>query len=242
MRFFYFWILLFQILFSTLASAFASEASFPQKHIHPYLERASDRTSLTLLAAGISSTLLTNPHDDRHRSEWRNYQKISKKDAETGDHLGTGAAGVFIVGAQYFFDSNPDHWVQHGRALIWGSIFTRSLKLILNRQRPGDSASRASLPSGHTSTSFVTATSLAYTYGWKAAVVAYPVATFVGLSRMSQDAHWSSDVVAGAFLGYIMGRASDYSTKAIQAGETVQSQVYPIFSSDLQGLGWTYSF
>jgi hypothetical protein len=37
-------------------------------------------------------------------------------------------------------------------------------------------------------------------------VVAYTVAAGVGLSRMTLDRHWASDVAIGAVVGYVVGR------------------------------------
>ncbi len=237
MRFFYF---ITTVFFLSISSA--KTATFSEKHVDPFFQRAVDKTSLTLLATGIASFYLVSPQDDSIRSQWRGHQKISKRDSHTGDLLGTGGAGVLLVGAQYFFDDNQDHWVSHTRALLWGTVFIYGLKYPLNRQRPGNSKNWQSLPSGHTTTAFVTATSLTYTYGWKAAVIAYPIAAFVGLTRLSDDVHWGSDVVAGAFLGYIVGRAATYSTSDIEAESQTQSIVYPIINSDQLGLGLSYNF
>ena len=43
-------------------------------------------------------------------------------------------------------------------------------------------------------------------YGWKIGVPAYALAGLMGASRIHEDKHWLSDVVAGAALGYIAGR------------------------------------
>jgi hypothetical protein len=37
-------------------------------------------------------------------------------------------------------------------------------------------------------------------------IIAYSAATLIGLSRMVENRHWFSDVVAGAFLGYFTGK------------------------------------
>ena len=60
-----------------------------------------------------------------------------------------------------------------------------------------------SFPSGHTTVAFATAAALAREsrarwVPW----VAYPVAALVGWSRLRDNRHWASDVVAGAAVGY----------------------------------------
>lgn len=64
-----------------------------------------------------------------------------------------------------------------------------------------------SFPSGHTTVIFAAATVFAKQYQNVAWVppVAYSVATLVGLSRITQNAHWTSDVIVGATLGYLCG-------------------------------------
>ncbi|HYK57716.1 MAG TPA: phosphatase PAP2 family protein, partial [Flavisolibacter sp.] len=64
-----------------------------------------------------------------------------------------------------------------------------------------------SFPSGHTTSAFAIATVFAKQYRdrpWIPAV-AYSTATLVGLSRITENKHWVTDVFAGAALGYITG-------------------------------------
>ena len=65
-----------------------------------------------------------------------------------------------------------------------------------------------SFPSGHTTVTFAVATVFAKQYknvGW-VPPVAYGAATLVGLSRIAENKHWTSDVIVGATLGYFCGR------------------------------------
>ncbi len=245
MRFLFFLITASFISFFSIQSI-ANEfswANIKSQHIEPFGERIVDSTSLTLVASGLAAFYVAVPADNNIREQWMNHQKISKNAAQAGDIIGSGAAGALAIGAQYFFDKNTDHWVRHTRALVWGAIITTGLKYPLNRQRPGNSDSRLSLPSGHTTTAFTTATSLTYAYGWKAAVLAYPIATFVGLSRLSDDVHWGSDVLAGVFIGLIVGRASAYNTPTEEKlASHKYGTFYPAFAEAGSGLGWTYTY
>lgn len=64
-----------------------------------------------------------------------------------------------------------------------------------------------SFPSGHTTAIFAAATVFAQEYKdhlW-VPILSYSAATLVGLSRITENAHWASDVFAGAALGYVTG-------------------------------------
>jgi len=84
-------------------------------------------------------------------------------------------------------------------------VYFQSLKLVARRTRP-NGENNQSFPSGHTSNAFALATVAERHYGWKVGLPAYLLAGAIGASRMKQDAHYFSDVVAGATLGYIVGR------------------------------------
>jgi membrane-associated phospholipid phosphatase len=70
------------------------------------------------------------------------------------------------------------------------------------------SASFVSFPSGHTTVIFAAATVFAMEYRSQRIVpiIAYSAATLVGLSRITENQHWASDVIVGAALGFLCGR------------------------------------
>jgi membrane-associated phospholipid phosphatase len=63
-----------------------------------------------------------------------------------------------------------------------------------------------SFPSGHASTAFTLAAVAERHFGWKVGLPAYSVAGLVAVSRLQRNKHYLSDVIAGATLGYIVGR------------------------------------
>jgi len=82
--------------------------------------------------------------------------------------------------------------------------YTAVLKVAVGRERPNGQDNK-SFPSGHTSNAFALAAVAERHYGWKLGVPAYLLAGVVGASRIQQDKHYLSDVVAGATLGSIVG-------------------------------------
>src|SRR5947209_1332098 len=82
---------------------------------------------------------------------------------------------------------------------------TQVLKYTVRRERP-DRSGRNSFPSGHAADTFAFATALERHLGWRGAVPAYIVSSYVAISRLPANRHWFSDAVFGASVGIIAGR------------------------------------
>jgi membrane-associated phospholipid phosphatase len=90
-------------------------------------------------------------------------------------------------------------------ALIVSEGMVQGLKYATRRERP-DHSSNNSFPSGHASDTFAFATALERHLGWRGAVPAYIVSSYVAMSRLPANRHWLSDVVFGSSVGIIAGR------------------------------------
>lgn len=67
---------------------------------------------------------------------------------------------------------------------------------------------QSSFPSGHATVAFAAATVFAIEYKhhpW-VPILTYSAATLIGISRITENKHWVTDVLAGAALGYMTGR------------------------------------
>lgn len=140
---------------------------------------------------------------------------------------GSGLYSIPLLAAMYgygkFSNNNRPAWValQGAKAVVLASFITGGLKMAFHRHRPNESNNpyqydgiafsfdHLSLPSGHTALAFALATTLSCNYRDKpwVTVVAYSLATTVGLSRIYQKQHWASDVLAGALIGYVVGKS-----------------------------------
>jgi len=89
---------------------------------------------------------------------------------------------------------------------ITTALATEALKDVTHRERP-NGRSNKSFPSGHTSGAFALATGLDEIFGRKVGIAAYLMAAFVASSRINDNKHYFSDVVAGAVLGTWIGRS-----------------------------------
>ena len=107
------------------------------------------------------------------------------------------------------------------KAFVVSGGFSFAAKQIFHRERPGDKDPSdpfswhgpavyfkySSFPSGHTATIFAVATVLSNSYKEKkwVGIASYSLALLTGLSRVYDNEHWMSDVIAGAVLGTYIG-------------------------------------
>ncbi len=108
-----------------------------------------------------------------------------------------------LAGSQRFRDASYDI----AQVTLVAVSYTTALKYATQRERP-DGSNNQSFPSGHTSNAFAWATVGAHHYGWKLGVPGFLVASLIGVARLEKNAHHLSDVLAGAGLGYIVGRTT----------------------------------
>jgi PAP2 superfamily protein len=91
------------------------------------------------------------------------------------------------------------------QSLAVSEALVQTLKYTTRRERP-DGSGKNSFPSGHAADTFAFATALERHLGWKGAVPAYIIASYVAISRLPDNRHWLSDTVFGASVGIIAGR------------------------------------
>lgn len=73
---------------------------------------------------------------------------------------------------------------------------------------PNGKKTNSSFPSGHTTVAFAAATVFAMEYRDRPLVpiLAYSAASLIGVSRITENKHWATDVLTGAAIGYLTGR------------------------------------
>lgn len=128
-----------------------------------------------------------------------------------GDRFGWGYfAGVGFISLESFLSKNnyPEYFSKLEivlESIALTQIITQGLKLSIGRQRPNKSDEH-SFPSGHTSSTFALASAMYGIYGWKVGAPAFISAFLVGAQRINSDAHYLSDVLTGAMIGYLVGK------------------------------------
>lgn len=120
----------------------------------------------------------------------------------------------FAMGAALAFAVPDAGWgrrgellLQTGTALVCTAALTKGLKLIVDSPRP-DASDSNSFPSGHCALSFAGAELVRIQHGWAWGSAAYVCAIAVAGMRLYNDAHWFSDVLAGAGTGILCAQLS----------------------------------
>jgi membrane-associated phospholipid phosphatase len=147
--------------------------------------------------------------------------------AHTAEDAGLGSSSIVITTATAITSIiTKDKRLQKTAILLAGGhiindVITNQFKITFQRHRPntgdpyntfdwrGGPKINLSFISSHTSNAFATATAFATVYKDKKWVpaVAYSVASLVGICRVYNNAHWTSDVLAGAAVGFASVKA-----------------------------------
>lgn len=182
---------------------------FPSELARNFLTLFSEKNLVPVLVGGAVGAAVIGADDSivryfEQEGRWGRFHSVG---TELGKSQFIGPAiGVSLLASRI---SNNEEFRELSYSLAQGFIVTNvvtgSLKKIARRDRP-DNSSFNSFPSGHTSNSFTWATIAQRRYGWKVGAPAYAIATYVGTSRLQSRKHHLTDVIAGAAIGYIVGR------------------------------------
>jgi membrane-associated phospholipid phosphatase len=211
-----------------------------------------------LVAAGVVGVgALTLVDDDLRTAVLRSHGGIQDTAAKIFEPFGSWAAfatlGGFYVGGLATHDDKARGVALDGlvASLIAGGLITPVLKEIAGRSRPkaGEGPHRfepfrggPSFPSGHATEAFAVASVIATEYParWVQAACYVP-ASLVLFARMRHDAHWASDVTAGALIGYGVGHTVARLNLSRRLGEA-HVQILPLLAPKEPGVLLTARF
>lgn len=129
-----------------------------------------------------------------------------------------GGAGLYLMGKVQDDDHQREAGILAGEAAVNSLIVVEGFKVVTRRERPTDgtgqgrffqngSVLNSSFPSLHAIETWSIASVIAHEYpGILTQTLSYGVATGVSLSRVYAQKHFTGDVVAGAVMGYLIGR------------------------------------
>lgn len=102
-------------------------------------------------------------------------------------------------------------------SILAAGLITPAIKRVAGRSRPLQNegafafdplSANESFPSGHATNAFAVASVFAaHSDGWVVPAIAYTLATGVAVSRVNDNVHFTSDVIAGAAIGTAVGRS-----------------------------------
>jgi PAP2 superfamily len=210
--------------------------------------REAGRASLAVVGTAL---LIDRPLRDemrRHSGTDASIRQVER----FGAQYAAGVIGGFYVFGTLAGDDTATQVAQDGLAasLIASGIVTPAIKLVAGRSRPRDgeavfefkpfSKPNSSFPSGHTTEAFALASVVAdhYDETWVSAA-SYSVAGLVGLARTYHQAHFASDVVAGAMIGTLVGKSVVKHNTTLRSGKLV---LLPEVGGGLMGLRIVGSF
>jgi len=121
------------------------------------------------------------------------------KTIETSGDVILIALPVATLATTLIVDDFQGSW-QFTKGLILTEAVTYGLKIAINKPRP-DGSNENSFPSGHTSTTFHSASFIHQRYGFNYSIPAYALAGFTAFSRIEADKHDGWDVLVGAIIG-----------------------------------------
>jgi membrane-associated phospholipid phosphatase len=171
-------------------------------------------SSAVILGIGGGASLAIHSVDDDIAARYESGAGARKNTFRAGHIIGgtavqgTVALGAYIVGRASHHPRLGLFGADLVDAQVVNSVLTHSLKLAVNRARPN--GSHYSFPSGHTSAAFTAAAVVQTHYGWKIAAPFYVLGAYVGVSRMVDRQHFASDVIFGAAIGTVAGRAASF--------------------------------
>lgn len=173
---------------------------------------STDAKYVLLAGAGLTGFLLAyrgqtvDPLQDYYarekpQGEWSKYGDIAGQNLPNALYF----LGMFAYGRA---EDDPTA-IRDASAMLQASLYsgfaTNVIKYSVQEPRPYDPSTKNSFPSGHTTTAFAFASYVGCRHSLPWGIASYALATFVGLSRINDNAHYLHDVTAGAAIGASYG-------------------------------------
>lgn len=203
------------------------ENKFKQDLFSPYKKNPK----IILIGSALTLTLVATR--ETYSDKWQKsiYDNDPLGDySKYGDYTGQWLPNIVYASFNYF-DDNKSKSIVMLKATAFAGGTTFFLKRLFNQERPSGE-DRNSFPSGHTTTAFAFA-SVIDRFHPQYRIPAYLLASFVGLSRINDNAHYPHDVIMGATIGMMYGYSLD---------ENKNISFTPLIQGDKSGFLFSYKY
>jgi hypothetical protein len=180
--------------------------------------RQWEHFSIAVAGIGVAALLDGTARNHERNDHNRVTDQVAKDFEQFGQTGAFGVMGAFYVAGLASDNARARSVGEDGliASLLSGGIITPVLKFAAGRARPRDTdktfdlkpfSGNSSFPSGHSTEAFAVASVISAHYDARwVQVTSYGAATLVGFARIHHQAHFLSDVTAGAIIGTVTGR------------------------------------
>jgi len=205
-----------------LEAAIGDVGNWPQRIIEDSKESflRADNLPILLLAGGASVALHSSGADEKVADNFEDhhvFQGFTDESLNVVGHPWTqfgGAAVWYAVSRRNQDDFNAERAKAMIAALSVTGVATFGLKAIRHNEAPN--GKDWAWPSGHAASSFTVASMLDEFYGPNIGVPAYALASLISYRMLDSGDHWTSDVVFGAALGWVVGHTFGAKHKQLE--------------------------
>lgn len=235
----------------------STEENLLEKYFHDMYSPFVNPATLAVLAGGTLSTLtLVATHkdfEDKLLDDAAEAKPLGRYSV-IGDYAGQMVPNVAYAayqGLAYLFTKDKvaaRRMEMMVRVTLAATTMSTILKATVREPRPGNDHELTSFPSGHTTSIFAFATTIAAMHGRYWGVAAYGLAGYVAFSRMNDNRHRLHDLTAGATLGSIYGlaiyeRMRNAAVPSLKTAETgFQYDFTPVVTNDGGGVNFSATF
>jgi len=205
-----------------LELAKANTSDWPKRIIEDSKESflRPDNLSILLLAGGASVAMHNTGADrklDENFDDHHVFQDFTDESLNIIGHPWTqfGASALWYAISR---KNQDDFSAERAKAMVAAlsvtGVATMSLKAIRDNEAPN--GKDWAWPSGHVASSFTVASMLDEFYGPEVGVPAYAFASVIAYRMLDSGDHWTSDVIFGAALGWVVGHTFGAKHKELE--------------------------
>ena len=202
----------------------------------------ADNITILLSAGGASIALHSSGADENTADYFEDHHNFHGFADESLNIIGHPWTLVGASALWYGFSKNDGDELSAERAkamiaaLSLSSAVTMGAKAVRDNDCPN--GKNWAWPSGHTAATFTVASMLDEYYGPKAGIPAYAIASLISYRMLDTGDHWTSDIVFGAALGWVVGHTLADRQKQLEiAGFQVLPYTAYIQKTDSTAIG-----